>query len=483
MLVSELEPREVFQYFSQISSIPHGSGNTGRIAAYCVDFANEQGLKSIRDKYNNVIIYADGTKGYEDSEPVIIQGHLDMVCEKNPDLDIDMDKEAITICTDRKKVWARGTTLGGDDGIAVAYILALLASKDIPHPPLEAVLTSDEETGMFGARGLDMNLLKGRKLINIDSEEEGFVCVSCAGGVRACCRIPCTRIKVDAGEYRGYCVTISGLQGGHSGVDIHKNRENAFVLMGEMLSRLSKSVKLTLSDIKGGGKDNVIPKMSKMVICIPRDEAAILEQEFEAYRRLMLDELALTEPEIKLELDKVDTPAETMSEESTGKIIFTLQHIPNGVERMNPEIEDLTQTSSNLGIINVHPSHITLRTLIRSNTASGKKLLLDKISDFISYVGGDYVTESDYPAWEYRAHSPLRDTMVSEFEKMYGRPPVITAIHAGLECGIFAGKREDLDMVSIGPDMLDVHTPSETMDVESVERTWRYLKNVLAVLR
>lgn len=483
MLVSELEPRDVFQYFSQISSIPHGSGNTDRIAAYCMDFANEQGLKARRDKYNNVIIFADATPGYEESEPVILQGHLDMVCEKNHDQNIDMDKEAITLCTDGSRVWAKGTTLGGDDGIAVAYILALLASKDTPHPPIEAVLTSDEETGMFGARGLDMSDLKGKKLINIDSEEEGFVCVSCAGGVRACYRIPYTKKSIDSNEYRSYAITISGLQGGHSGVDIHKNRENAFILMGSLLSKLSRSVKLVLSDVKGGGKDNVIPKMSRAVICIPADESAILEQEFDECKRLMHDELSLAEPDIKLELEAAGIPAEAMSEESTAKVIYILQHISNGVERMNPEIEGLVQTSSNLGIINIHPSHITFRVLIRSNSVSGKRLLLDKLSDFMGYLGGDCVTESDYPAWEYRLQSPLRDIVVSEFEKLYGRTPVITAIHAGLECGIFAGKKPELDMISIGPDLVKVHTPDETMDVASVERTWRYLKNILAAIR
>jgi dipeptidase D len=481
MLITELKPREVFQYFSQIAAIPHGSGNTDKIADYCVDFANEHGLRSIRDEYNNVVIFAEATSGYEDSKPVMIQGHLDMVCEKDENLALDMEKEPVKVCTDGNKVWAKGTTLGGDDGIAVAYILALLAAKDIPHPAIEAVLTSDEETGMFGARGLDMTELKAEKLINIDSEEEGFLCVSCAGGVRCCCRLPYEKRKVES-KSEGYRISLGGLQGGHSGVEIHKHRENAFQVMGSLLSRLMLSCRLTLADISGGGKDNVIPKSAEAVICIPKDEAALLKQEFESYRGLVLEELKLLEPDTTLKLEKTELPEFTMDESGTRRLVFALQFLPNGVERMNPEIDDLVQCSSNLGIVNVHEEHITLRSLIRSNTRSGKELLLGKVTSFIEYLGGEVVTESDYPAWEYRQTSELRELMIREYEAMYGEKPVVTAMHAGLECGIFAGKRPELDMISIGPDLVDVHTPQETMDVKSVERTWEYLKRVLAAM-
>jgi dipeptidase D len=243
------------------------------------------------------------------------------------------------------------------------------------------------------------------------------------------------------------------------------------------------SCKLTLADISGGGKDNVIPKTAEAVICIPKDEAALLRQEFEGYRDVVLEELKLLEPDTSLKLEKAELPDFAMDEAGSRRLVFALQFLPNGVERMNPEIEELVQCSLNLGIVNVHEEHITLRTLIRSNTASGKRLLLDKVTSFIEYLGGEVVTESDYPAWEYSRNSELRELMIGEYEKMYGKSPVVTAMHAGLECGIFAGKRPDLDMISIGPDLADVHTPQETMDVKSVERTWEYLKNVLAAMK
>lgn len=480
MLVSELQPGEVFQYFNIISSVPRGSGNTARIARYCMEFAEEQGLEAIKDEYNNVVIYAPATVGYEDREPVILQGHLDMVCEKEPGLVLDMEHEAITVRTDGKKVWAKGTTLGGDDGIAVAYILALLASDDIPHPPIEAVFTSDEETGMFGARGLDFSKLNSRRLINIDSEEEGFICVSCAGGVRACCRIPFEQQKPSPTEYCAYEVSVCGLQGGHSGMEIDKNRENAFLVLGSLLTDIEKKSSLCLADISGGGKDNVIPKSASAVFCVPKDEANIAEQEFDRYKRLICDELSIVEPGLTIKLEKTTLPEAVMDRIGSRRVIYVLSHIPNGVERMNTEVAGLVQCSLNLGIVNVHADHVTFRTLIRSNTTDGKEILLDKVRDFIEFAGGDVVTESDYPAWEYRRNSALRELMIDEFEKQYGRKPEVTAIHAGLECGIFAGKVPDMDMVSIGPDMTGVHTPEEMLDVASVGRTWEYIKGVLS---
>ena len=474
MLLSELSPKEVFYYFQKLASIPRGSGNTDRVAEFCMDFAREHGLKARRDHANNVVIFAAGTSGYEKSEAVILQGHLDMVCEQEASCEIDMEKEGVEVCTDGVKVWARGTTLGGDDGIAVAYILAILASDTIPHPPIEALLTSDEEIGMLGARALDVSDLTGKQLINIDSEEEGILYVSCAGGVRAHIDIPFHKEQVDKAASRAYRIVVSGLLGGHSGIEIHKQRENAIKLLGNVLSSANRSCTLSMVGAAGGGKDNAIPKMAEATVCLPMDQADRLKDSVAEFLKLMHQELSTTEP---------DMPEQCMDQESTKRLIFAIQQIPDGMQKMSPEIEGMVQTSLNLGILQTEDNHISLRYLIRSNTASGKQLLLEKLTAFAEYLGAAVTTQSDYPAWEYRVESKLRETMIRTFEEVYQKAPEVTAIHAGLECGILAGKMPDIDMISFGPTLLNVHTPKESMDVASVQGSWQYLLKVLENLR
>ena len=483
MLVSELSPREVFYYFQKLASIPRGSGNTDRVAEFCMNYAREHGLKARRDHANNVVIFATGTPGYEKSEPVILQGHLDMVCEQEPDCGIDMEKEGVEVCTDGVKVWARGTTLGGDDGIAVAYILALLATDNISHPPIEALLTSDEEIGMLGARELDVSDLTGKRLINIDSEEEGILYVSCAGGVRANIDIPFHKEHVDKDAGCAYRIVVSGLLGGHSGIEIHKHRENAIKLLGTVVSSANRACSLLMVDAAGGGKDNAIPKMAEATVCLPMNQADMLKNSVTEFLHLMRRELSATEPELLITVDPVDMPEQCMDQESTRRLIFAMQQIPDGMQKMSPEIEGMVQTSLNLGILYTEDNHVSLRYLIRSNTASGKQLVADKVTAFAEYLGGTVTMQSDYPAWEYRKKSKLRETMIRTFEEVYQKAPEVTAIHAGLECGILAGKMMDIDMISFGPTLSNVHTPKESMDVASVQRSWQYLLKVLENLR
>ncbi|MDE7436126.1 MAG: aminoacyl-histidine dipeptidase [Lachnospiraceae bacterium] len=483
MLLSELSPGEVFYYFQKLASIPRGSGNTDKIAEFCMDFAKEHGLKARRDHANNVVIFAAGTPGYEKSEPVILQGHLDMVCEREAGCEIDMEKEGVEVCTDGVKVWARGTTLGGDDGIAVAYILAILASDTISHPPIEALLTSDEEIGMLGARALDVSDLTGKRLINIDSEEEGVLCVSCAGGVRAQLDIPFHKEQVDKAVSCTYRIVVNGLLGGHSGMEIHKQRENAIKLLGNVLSSANRACTLSLVGVTGGGKENAIPKTAEATVCLPMNQAHMLEYSVTEFLKLMHQELSTTEPELLITANPVDTPEQCMDQESTRRLIFTMQQIPDGMQKMSPEIEGMVQTSLNLGILHTEGHHVSLRYLIRSNTASGKQLVLEKVTAFAEYLGGTVTLQSDYPAWEYRVKSKLRETMIRTFEEVYQKAPEVTAVHAGLECGILAGKMMDIDMISFGPTLSDVHTPKESMDVASVQRSWQYLLKVLENLR
>lgn len=498
MDINELSPSEVFSYFQEICAIPHGSGNTGMIADYCLEFAKLHGLKARKDAADNVVIFKAGSSGYEDCEPVILQGHLDMVCEKEPAYDIDMSVQSIKACTDGKMVWADGTTLGADDGIAVAFILAVLASDTIAHPPIQAVLTSDEEIGMLGARDLDTSDLTAKRLINIDSESEGILYVSCAGGVRAECNIPVEYEDVAGGSkndgapdyayslHNGsvcFDVKISGLAGGHSGVEIHKQHTNAIRLLASLLSHASGAADFRLVSLSGGGKENAIPKEAKAVISVRSCDVTTFEQSIKESAAVWLQEISASESNAKIELEKTDAVADkVLDSHSTANVIYALQLSPDGVYKMSQEINGMVQTSLNLGTAYLDTDKLVYKYLIRSNTAAGKKLLLERVTTFVKHLSGKVVTMSDYPAWEYKSDSQLRKICVESFANVYGHEPEVTSIHAGLECGILAGKMPGVDMISFGPTLKSVHTPDECMDVASVERTWAYLLEILKSL-
>lgn len=498
MDINELSPSEVFSYFQEICAIPHGSGNTGMIADYCLEFAKLHGLKARKDAADNVVIFKAGSSGYEDCEPVILQGHLDMVCEKEPDCDIDMSVQSIKACTDGKMVWADGTTLGADDGIAVAFILAVLASDTIAHPPIQAVLTSDEEIGMLGARDLDTSDLTAKRLINIDSESEGILYVSCAGGVRAECNIPVEYEDVAGGSkndgaqdyayslHNGsvcFDVKISGLAGGHSGVEIHKQHTNAIRLLASLLSYASGAADFRLVSLSGGGKENAIPKEAKAVISVRSCDVTTFEQSIKESAAVWLQEISASESNAKIELEKTDAVADKiLDSHSTANVIYALQLSPDGVYKMSQDINGMVQTSLNLGTAYLDTDKLVYKYLIRSNTAAGKKLLLERVTTFVKHLSGKVVTMSDYPAWEYKSDSQLRKICVESFANVYGHEPEVTSIHAGLECGILAGKMPGVDMISFGPTLKSVHTPDECMDVASVERTWAYLLEILKSL-
>ena len=475
--LSGLKPESVFSYFEQICAIPHGSGNTKAISDYLVMFAKEQGLRYIQDELNNVILFGDATPGYEDRAPVIIQGHMDMVCEKDADCPLNMETDGLDIVHDGDYVFARGTTLGGDDGIAVAYALALLADKTIPHPALEVVITVDEETGMFGADGIDLSMLKGRTLLNIDSEEEGIFTVSCAGGARGTITLPLERRAV-----YGPCVrlTVEGLQGGHSGVEIHKNRANANKVMGEFLSRVQKLMPLCITKLSGGAKDNAIPRSCEVTLValgmyIERinDVAAQLQQEI----REQYDE-----PEAIVRGDDVDAlGGNALTTECTAKVIALLNSVPNGVQAWSKDIEGLVQTSLNLGIAEMD-EELKLIFAVRSSVNTEKTELLEKLKALAEFHGAAYSQMGDYPAWEYKPDSHLRDTMIRVYRELYNKEPQVIAIHAGLECGLLSEKLPGLDCVSIGPEMHDIHTSRERLGIASVERTWNFILEILKAL-
>ena len=469
-----LEPAAVFGYFEKICSIPHGSKNTKLISDYLVEFAKEHGLRYIQDEANNVILFQEGTCGMEDHPPVILQGHMDMVCEKDESCPIDMATEGLDVTHDGESVFAKGTTLGGDDGIALAYALALLADKSIPHPPLEVIITVDEEIGMLGADVIDLSMLKGKTLINIDSEDEGVFTVSCAGGCRATLTLP-----VDRRAVYGPCIRLSvdGLQGGHSGVEIHKNRANANKIMGIFMSRIQELMPLCLTSFSGGSKDNAIPRSCQanlVAMGIHLERINDIAEKLQAEVREQYDE-----PEATVQAFDVDAlGGNSLSTESTAKVIGLLCAVPNGVQAMSQDIPGLVQTSLNLGIAKLG-ERFTATFSVRSSVNSEKVELLEQLKKLSEFYEGVYSQMGDYPAWEYKKDSLLRDTMVRVYSDMFGKAPEVVAIHAGLECGILGEKIPGLDCVSIGPQMHDIHTSREKLEIESTERTWKFLLEVL----
>ena len=472
-----LQPESVFRYFEKLCSMPHGSGNTKQISDYLVSFAKEHNLRYVQDALNNVLLFADATPGYEDHDPVIIQGHMDMVCEKDADCPIDMEKEGLDITHDGKWVFAKGTTLGGDDCIAVAYALAILADPTIPHPALEVIITVDEETGMDGAAGIDLTSLKGRTMLNIDSEEEGIFTVSCAGGARANLLMPIQRRAV-----YGPCVrlTVEGLQGGHSGVEIHKNRANANKVMGEFLSRVQSIMPVCITKLQGGAKDNAIPRSCQVTLValgmyIERinDIAEQLQKEI----REQFDE-----PNVIIRGDDVDAlGGNALTTECSSKVIALLNAAPNGVQTWSEDIEGLVQTSLNLGIVTLD-EQLSLTWAVRSSVNKEKTELLERLSELAAFYGATCDVHGQYPAWEYKKDSKLRDTMVRVYSDMFGKAPEVVAIHAGLECGLLSEKLPGLDCVSIGPNMQDIHTSRERLEIESTKRTWEFILEILKAL-
>ncbi len=472
-----LEPASVFHYFEEICAIPHGSRNTKMISDYLVDFAKAHDLRYIQDDANNVILFGGGTCGMEDHAPVILQGHMDMVCEKDADCSIDMDKEGLDIGHDNFAVYAKGTTLGGDDGIAVAYALALLADTTIPHPPLEVIITVDEEIGMLGADVIDLSMLKGRTLINLDSEDEGVFTVSCAGGARATISMPVERRVV-----YGPCIrlSVSGLQGGHSGVEIHKNRANANKVMGEFMSRIQKLMPLCLTSFSGGSKDNAIPRSSQATMVamgIHLERINAIAEELEKEIKVQYDE-----PEASIQAFDVDAlGGNSLTTESTAKVINLLCAIPNGVLAMSKDIDGLVQTSLNWGVVKLG-ERFTVTSSVRSSVNQEKEELLNNLRKMAEFYDASYSQMGDYPAWEFKKASVLRDTMVRIYREMFSKEPEVLAIHAGLECGILGEKLPGLDCVSIGPQMHNIHTSRETLEIASTERTWKFLLEVLKSL-
>ncbi|MBR0122123.1 MAG: aminoacyl-histidine dipeptidase [Clostridia bacterium] len=472
-----IEPKGVMKYFEKLCDVPRGSGKTQAATAFCVDFAKEHRLEYYTDETGNVVIYKKGSPGFENSEPVIIQGHLDMVCEKAPDVSFDFETEGLKLAVDGDYINASGTTLGGDDGIAVAMALAILEDDSIKHPPIEAVFTVDEETGMFGAAALDTSVLKGRKMLNIDSEEEGTLLVSCAGGVRADVIFE-AETALAFGD--AYTVTITGLHGGHSGTEIDKGYISANKLMAEVLGTLLEKNNIRLCSVNGGTMDNAITRECKAVVTTP-DRFSFVNEAKKLNAELMKKH-GEVEAGINLFCAKCDLPNESFDKSSTVSVIGLLKELPQGVISMSKKIDGMVETSLNMGVLKTEQNKVTCVFAVRSSVDSKKENLVESIKKTAAAYGATVRTHSSYPAWEFVENSPLQKVMSDVYMRQYGKKMNVTAIHAGLECGIFCGKIKGLDCVSFGPDILEIHTPRERLSISSVERVWKYLLAVLEEL-
>lgn len=459
------------EYFCEISAIPRGSGNTKAISDYCVKFAQKHKLEYVQDRYNNVIIKKPAYKGYENYEPVIIQGHLDMVCDKVSGAEFDFEKDPLKLKTDGDFIFAENTTLGGDDGIAAAYMLALLASADIPHPKIEAVFTVDEEIGMDGAKEIDLSGIEGHKMLNIDSEEEGVFTAGCAGGMNVFAELPVHFVKNENPVYK---ISISGLIGGHSGVEINKERANAIVLAARLLDRINNNI--ALCGFSCGVKHNVIPDNS--VILVSCDDFDVLKEKVKKFESMIKKEYSASDPDIRIDTERADMIDKAVSAEGLSKIIAFLMNAPCGVQNMSADIENLVETSVNMATAELSDKFKVCFS-IRSSQKSRRFYMYEKISALAEILGADIIKGGEYPEWEFRRSSELRELMEQVYEKQYRHKPKTEIIHAGLECGILSEKIPDFDAVSFGPDIYDIHTPKERMSISSAERVWEFIKAVL----
>ncbi|GAA0182052.1 aminoacyl-histidine dipeptidase [Clostridium sediminicola] len=482
-ILSELNPKEVFYYFEEMSEIPRGSGNEKGVSDYLVKFAKDNNLEYIQDIVNNVIIKKPGTKKYETAPTVILQGHMDMVCEKREDIDHDFLKDPLKLRIDGDFIKATGTTLGADNGIAVAYALAILSSNNIEHPPIEALITIEEETGMGGAANLDGHMLDGKILINMDSEEEGELLTSCAGGVRSIVKLP---IKWNDNQkgFKAVTLKLKGLKGGHSGMEIIKGRGAASKLIGRVLFDISKEIEVYIYEIKAGAKMNAISRDAEVSLITKYDEFEKLNDLVGKWNEIFKNELKGIDDDVVLEILNEETnPTKIFNRETSDRVINILMSIPQGVQTMSNDIEGLVQSSTNLGVVKTEEGYVYFESAARSSVATLKDEITNRIEVVAKTNGAEQTLMSSYPEWQFKKESKIRDLFVKVYEEMYGSKPKITAIHAGLECGLLKEKLGDIDMISFGPNMFDVHTPEEKLSISSTKRMWEYLLNVLKEIK
>ena len=484
MSIEKLYPEKVFHYFAEISKIPRASKKEKEISDWLVKFAKERKLKVIQDEHYNVIIKKKATEGYEDFSPLILQGHMDMVWEKNKDTEFDFSTQGIELVIDGDFLKANGTTLGADNGIAIAYALAILDSDDIKHPALEVVITTDEEDGMSGVVNLDFDEFDGKTLINLDTEEYGEVYVSSAGGTRTETKFIFETKKIGNG-YTPISIEVKGLSGGHSGAEIHKNLGNSIKILSEVLYHLSKRYGMSLIHIDGGGKVNAIPREAVAEIAVKLDGDSIDELKKLAGLAFenILKDFKVSDKSPILAIEKIEEKNLGISLGDTLNIINFLHEVPNGVLEMSKHIEGLVETSINIGFISTEivdgNVKIRIKSLARSMANNPLNKLVEEVTDLTRKHDANIKIAASYPSWEYKEDSKIRELIAKSFKEITGNEPVIKAIHAGLECGVFTQNIKGADVVSIGPNIYGAHTPEERMDIKSVGETWEWLLKIL----
>ncbi len=481
-ILTALQPEGVFACFEEITRIPHGSGNIREISNELKHFAEERKFKCRQDEAGNVVIFVPGKHGGENASPVMLQGHMDMVCEKNADSRHDFKNDPLDLRMMDDYVFARGTTLGGDDGIALAFCLAIADDPTLTHPPLELVFTVDEEIGMLGAKALDTSDLKSRRLINLDSEDEGKILLSCAGGLTGHMRVPVKFTKKSGHKYQ---IIISGLKGGHSGQEIDKYHANANILLGRLFHFLRKKMYFDLVDCRGGLADNAIPRDADATVLVRQEDFAAFEAIIKEFAETIKNEYRANEDNIQIYCNSFGESEENVLVGKTmERVIFLLNTVPDGVQKMcqEPSMKGLVETSLNIGIMRLEESDFRLTASVRSSIESAKHNLSDKLRYLTETIGGSYEVAGEYPGWEYDENSELLAVSKEVFYQVYGHEPITEGIHAGLECGIFSNKIPGLEIISIGPDILNIHTPNEKLCISSVQRTWLYLTKLLEAL-
>lgn len=475
-VLRNLEPGKMFEYFEKICAIPHGSGNMKAIADFVEQFASENKLEHYRDKANNVIIISDATSGRYEEDAIILQGHLDMVCAKTEDADFNFETDGLKLRLDGNFISAEGTSLGADDGIAVAIMLALLSDKSLSHPRLECIFTTDEEIGLIGANALDASPLKGKRLINLDSEEEGVILTGCAGGIAMTADFDAEFEQLHGRVYR---LTVDGLAGGHSGVEIIKQRANALKVLGRLLSALQYKFDLRLSCADGGFYDNAIPRKAEALFLTDADGDTVSAAVNELAEGI-IHEYSLADPDMRIVVAPQGTAdCSVLLRSEQERLLLALNQVPDGIMRMRDGAEKMVETSLNLGILKLSEEGMSMTFMLRSMLNSAADELEERLTALFTYLGGRVTVSGKYRAWEFRQDSPLRDHCIAVYDSMYSVRPLVGTIHAGLESAVIAEKLGDADCVSIGPSMFDVHTAEERLDADSAARTYDFVRNII----
>ncbi len=471
--------KQPLTFFREITTVPRDSGDEKRIGEYLLTFAKERGLAAQRDDLWNVIIRKSGTAGYETAPTVVLQSHTDMVYIKSEDSTHDYNSPLVLVEKDGL-LKAEGTSLGADNGMGIAYALALLDSTQLSHPPLEALFTTGEETGLQGVAGLSPQAITGRRLINLDSECEGTFTVGCAGGLRAILTKPITR-QIAPAEYKCFTITINGLKGGHSGIEIGAGRGNAIRLLARVLQEATEKLGALIGGLDGGEKMNAIPSSAQAVILV-EDEAA-LDVLIQECGQAFQEELSGSDKEVALHKAPCTYQGQVLSVTDARQMLLLLLNLPNGVQSMSMHLAGLVESSNNIGVVNCEQDRVTVTCALRSSVASLKHLMRTQIEMLARSVSAEADFQSDYPHWSYQPVSPLRDKGVEVYTRLYGQEPEIVAIHAGLECGYLKSLYLDMDMISTGPNIKGAHTPLETLDLASAQRVWQWLVKLVAELK